>query len=170
FSLTVSAALTSRPSDWKSPGSVPVGSDGERSLAIFRLGHSRHPRALETLLELSKSGDNRDRRDAAYGLGYHGSSAALDALKRAATDEAPDVRRAAVYSLGSFEGAASLSVLLRSLAQDEKLDVAREANRSLEKITGLDFEAGFASRILRERDRQLALAFWRSAFDGRPAG
>ncbi|MHC4599222.1 MAG: HEAT repeat domain-containing protein [Planctomycetota bacterium] len=165
-SLGVSAAVMAFTMDWTAPGDLPRSPGDARSLAIFRLGRSANPEALRTLLDLSLGPDAGDRRDAAFALGAQGSPAAFDTLKKAAKDDAAGVRLAAVYALGSFQGDGAKMVLLHSLAEEVDLSIAKEANRSLERITGLAFEVGTASKFLREDDRELAIAFWVSALGG----
>jgi len=138
----------------------------ERSLAILELGRKGGPETLDVLVELAESPKRSDRIDGVLALGYRRSSGAWSALRKAARDEDPAVRRAAANSIGGFRGVGAEKILLDILKKDEDLSVAREANRSMERITGHAFLTGHVWGILRAEDRELAVSFWRAILSG----
>jgi len=140
--------------------SIPREPGPERSIALLQLGCSGRDRSL--LLDLLRTGDPHDRRDSALALRFQRRSEVVEALRLASFDREPDVRRAAVHSLGSLGGTTAFRTLISVLESDSNLHVAHEANRALERLTGLSFKAGFGSGLAREEDRRLALAFWRA--------
>jgi hypothetical protein len=141
---------------------LPEETGEARSQRIFRLGRSRHRKALPALQKLCTSPHPRDRRDSALALGYRGGREAFLALYKATQDPHPEVRQAAVFSLGSLRNLHTRGLLIEILRKDSDLGVVREANRALERMTGRTFHAGIASKFLREEDRWLAAEFWKN--------
>lgn len=91
-------------------------SDAElRRRAVFVLGRSHDPRAVEPLLAAFRDRDSEVRRTAVLWAG-NSDPRFYDAYVRALEDRDSDVRRQASRWIGTFQDAGTTDVLLRNLA------------------------------------------------------
>ena len=95
------------------------------------LGRTRHPRAVEVLLEALASRSARTRQLAAVGLGYAEDGSAVDPLLRSLVDDVTSVRVAAAWALGEIEDARAVGPLTRLLRGDPDPGVRRAAALAL---------------------------------------
>ena len=134
---------------------------------IYVLDWPKEQDALETLIELSKHGDDTVRKYALEALARLGDSRAIDRLTAALNDDYSQVREAAARSLGTIGASGAVPDLLRALKREGRDSWVRDSIKDTLLKLGSDVEpeVGHDKNTIRSQ-----VQFWASRFFGRGSG